>query len=194
MSTHVRPRRDFQALEERRRQAAKFFRAGEVLASVARALRVSRQSVSRWYRQWKQGGVQALRATGRAGRKPKLDRQQRQQVERALRRGARTQGFSTDLWTLPRVATVIERLTGVQYHPGHVWKILGTLNWSLQRPARQARERDPVAVQQWVSERWPAVRKTPDAAKPRSSSKIRVGSRSGLRSAVLGRPGVKPPS
>jgi hypothetical protein len=30
----------------------------------------------------------------------------------------------TDLWTLPRVATVIDRVTGVQFHPGHVWYLL----------------------------------------------------------------------
>jgi transposase len=89
---------------------------------------VSRQSASRWYRAWKQGGLAALRAVGRAGRKPKLNRPQLQRVERGLRQGARAHGFGTDLWTLPRVADVIERLTGVRYHPGHVWKILGAMN------------------------------------------------------------------
>jgi hypothetical protein len=57
-------------------------------------------------------------------------------TEQALRAGPRVYGFSTDLWTLPRVAVVIARLTGVRHHPGHVWRILRDLNWSLQRPAR----------------------------------------------------------
>jgi len=36
---------------------------------------------------------------------------------------------------------VIERLTGVHYHAGHVWYILRGLRWSLQRrPARRASE------------------------------------------------------
>ena len=139
MKTLVRPRRDFQALQQRRLQAAKLFRAGETLAFVARALHASRQSASRWYQAWKRGGLAALRAAGRAGRKPKLHRRQLEQVERLLCQGARAHGFGTDLWTLPRVAAVIERHTGVRYHPGHVWKILGAMNWSLQRPARQAR-------------------------------------------------------
>ena len=39
-------------------------------------------------------------------------------------KGPRRTGFSTDLWTLPRVATVIDRVTGVQFHPGHVWYLL----------------------------------------------------------------------
>lgn len=191
MNTSVRPRRDFQALEERREQAAKLFRAGEVLAAVARRLRVSRQSASRWYRQWRKGGVAALRAAGRAGRKPKLDRWQLPQIDRALRQGARAHGFGTDLWTLPRVATVVERLTGVRYHPGHVWKILGAMEWSLQRPARRARERNPAAVQLWVSERWPKLKKTLGAATLGSSSKTRAASRSAPRSDVPGHPEAK---
>ena len=115
-------RRDFRGLELRRKQAARLFAAGKIiLSSIARELKVSRQSVTRWYKEWKRGGVSALRGAGRAGRKPKLDPRRLQQVDKALRQGARAHGFDTDLWTLPRVARVIERLTGVRYHPGHVW-------------------------------------------------------------------------
>lgn len=191
MKTQVRPRRDFQALEQRRQQAAKLFRAGETLAFVARALHASRQSASRWYQAWKRGGLPALRAAGRAGRKPKLNLRQLQQVAHLLCQGARAHGFGTDLWTLPRVAAVIERQTGVRYHPGHVWKILGAMNWSLQRPARQARERNEEGVRQWVAERWPVVKKTLGAEKPGLSSKTRVASPNAPRSDALGRRAVR---
>jgi len=130
-------------MEQRPKQAGHLFAAGKMIpAAIARELRVSRQSVSRWYAEWRRGGAVALRGAGRAGRKPKLNAQQLQHLASVLRRGARAHGFGTDLWTLPRVATVIGRLTRVQYHPGHVWKILGAMDWTLQRPAKQARERD----------------------------------------------------
>src|SRR5437660_6736980 len=118
------------------------------------------------------GGSDALRAAGRAGGKRKLNRQQLRQVEQALRQGARAHGFATDLWTLPRVVIVIERLTGVHYHPGHVWKILRALDWSLQRPAKQARERKPETVRHWLTQTWPEVKKKLAAARPGSSSKM----------------------
>jgi len=179
MRASVPPRRDFQRLEHRRKQAARLFKAGKmILAAIARELRVSRQSVSRWYTEWRRGGAPALRGAGRAGRKPRLDDKQLQQVEKALLRGARAHGFGTDLWTLPRVATVTERLTGVHYHPGHVWKILGAMRWSLQRPAKQARERDQEKVKFWLTQRWPALKKTLAAEKLGSSSKTRAVSRS----------------
>src|SRR5216110_237096 len=179
MHKPIPPRRDFRHLEQRRQRAARLFAAGKLsLAEIARELQVSRQSVSRWYAEWKKGGSEAHRAAGRAGRKPKLNGQQLQQVERALRQGARAHGFATDLWTLPRVAIVIERLTGVHYHPGHVWKILGAIDWSLQRPTKQARERDQEKVKFWLTQRWPALKKTLAAEKLGSSSKTRAVSRS----------------
>jgi hypothetical protein len=44
-----------------------------------------------------------------------------------------------------------------------MWKILGNMDWSLQRPAKQARERDPEKVKLWLEQRWPAVKKSSPA-------------------------------
>jgi len=187
MPARVRPRRDFQRLEHRRKQAGRLFAAGKmILAAIARQLKVSRQSVGRWYTEWRRGGARALSGAGRAGRKPRLEPRQLRQVEQALRQGARASGFDTDLWTLPRVALVMERVTGVHYHPGHVWKILGAMDWTLQRPAKQARERDPEKVKLWMNERWPAVKKTLDVKRPGSSSRTKAASRSAPPSAEPG--------
>jgi transposase len=79
-------------------------------------------------------------------------------VEHALLAGAVAQGFDTDLWTLPRVAEVIWRLTGVSYHQGHVWWLLRRHGWSPQRPARRASERDEDAIARWRAEDWPRIK------------------------------------
>jgi len=195
MQTHIFPRRDFQGLEQRRKQAGRLFAAGKmILAQIARELKASRQSVSRWYADWRRGGSSALRGAGRAGRKPKVDRGQLKKVDRALRQGAKAHGFPTDLWTLRRVGAVMERVTGVRYHPGHVWKVLGAMEWTLQRPGKQARERDKGKVELWVKQRWPAVKKTLVAVKPGSSSRTRVASRNVPRSGAHGRRKVRRPS
>ena len=115
-----------------------------------------------------------MRGARRAGRKPRLDAEQLHRVDRALREGARAHGFGTELWTLPRVAAVVQKVTGVKYHPGHVWKLLRSLKWSLQRPAKQARERNEEARRAWMAERWPALKKTPGVERHGSSSKTRV--------------------
>src|SRR5262245_58724120 len=102
MTTQAAPRRDFHGLEVRRQQAARLFAAGrETQGAIARRLQVSRQSALRWYRAWRTGGRGALRAAGRAGRKPRLSLEQLGRVEEALRQGPRAHGFRTSLWTLP---------------------------------------------------------------------------------------------
>lgn len=188
MKTKHRPRRDFEALERRRKRAAAFFEKGLQQAEVMRELKVSRQSVSRWFKQWKKGGKSGLKGAGRAGRKPRIGKLELRKVEKVLRKGARAHGFTGDLWTLPRVARVIEQQTGVRYHPGHVWRILRSLNWSLQRPSCRARERNRSAIRQWVRQRWPALKKTPVVGRRGSSSRMRVGSRRDPPFAALGRP------
>jgi transposase len=178
MSTPARSRRDFAALEARRFQAARLFARGTSQGAVARALGVTPVTAHHWYHAWHANGRAALKSAGRAGRKPKLEAKQLATIEQALRAGPRLYGFSTDLWTLPRVAAVIERLTRVRHHPGHVWRILRGLNWSLQRPARRAREREDAALG--------AAKKTPGASTPGSSSKTKAASRSSRSSAARG--------
>jgi transposase len=195
MPTHVAPRRDFHGLEVRRHQAARLFAAGrETQGAIARRLGVSRQSIMRWYRAWRKGGRPALRAAGRAGRKPRLAAKQMGRIEIALRQGPRAHGFRTNLWTLPRVAWVIKQLTGVQYHPGHVWRLLGALDWTLQRPAQRAKERNEAAIEHWKTTRWPAVKKTLAGGGPGSSSRTKAVSPSGRRSAARGHPAGRRPS
>src|SRR6266511_2936479 len=113
--TRVRPRRDFEAMEERRMRAADLFRRGVIPAEIARQLGVTHQVVSEWRKAWQEGGRAALRGAGRAGRRRKLSTAQLAKVERVLAKGAEANGYVTDLWTLPRVAEVIERVTGASY-------------------------------------------------------------------------------
>jgi transposase len=81
-------------------------------------------------------------------------------VAEALAEGAEANGYFSDLWTLPRVAEVIEHVTGVSYHPGHVWYVLrDQLGWTWQRPARRAVERNDEAIERWVKKRWPHLKK-----------------------------------
>jgi hypothetical protein len=108
-------------------------------------------------------------------------------VDRALHEGPNAHGYATDLWTLPRIRDVIERVSGVRYHEGHVWRVMRQLGWSLQKPTTRARERDEEAIRRWVRERWPQLKKTPHAGEQRSSSSTRAGSRSGPRSDARGR-------
>jgi transposase len=151
--------RDHAQLEKRRLQAGKLFGKGHSAPEVARRLGVARQVAYRWKIAWKQGGRAALASKGPAGPKPKLTVKQTRQVVKALLAGPVAQGYKTALWTLPRVAALIKALTGVDYHPGHVWRLLGASGFSCQRPERRAIERNDKAIAHWKREIWPALKK-----------------------------------
>jgi len=155
-------------------RAADMFAKGVSQADIGRELEVSHQTISDWHKVWKVGGKQALKRSGEPGRPRKVTDADLARVERALQKGPKANGYPTDLWTLARVAEVIENTTGVKYHPGHVWKVLRRMGWSRQRPARKAAERDDEAIEQWVNDRWPKLKKTPGPGMRGSSFKTRA--------------------
>jgi transposase len=152
---------DYATEQARRLKAGRLFAQGCSQAEVARQLKVSRQSASRWYHAWQGGGQEALRGADRTGRKRRLSGEDLCQLETCLLEGARVHGYDTDLWTLKRIAQLIRRRFKVSYHPGHVWKLLGQLGWSCQRPERRARERNEAAIRRWLRYRWPRIKKRP---------------------------------
>jgi transposase len=166
---------DMEGLAERRKRAGKMFDGGARQIDIAKELEVSRETARRWYEVWVKGGTEMLAQIGERGRPSRLSAKQMEKVEHALLKGPIANGFRNDLWTTPRVAVVIERLTGIRYHPGHVWRLLHKMGWSLQRPARRAKERDEAAIEVWIKTRWPKVKKTPAEGGRGSSSRTSRG-------------------
>lgn len=154
-------KRNFDALEKRRLQAARLLKKGIHESEVARRVGVHRQSVNRWARQLDESGISGLKKAGRAGRKARLSKADLERIREGLKRGPEALGYETSLWTAWRVADLIERECGVRYHSGHVWKILKSLGWSCQRPTGRALERDDEAIRNWKKKRWPALKKKP---------------------------------
>ena len=158
------------------------FAGGKRQVDVVTALGVSAQTASRWHRAWVAEGRKGLAGAGRAGRVRRLSDAQLAAVQVALAKGPRANGFPTEMWTLARVAEVIETVTGVRHSQTQTWTILRErLGWSRQRPARRAVERHEEAITTWVTQDWPRIKKAPGAAAPGSSSKTRAGSPSSRR-------------
>ena len=90
-------KRDFDALQKRRMQAARLLEKGISEAEVARRVGVCRQSVNRWAKALASEGRAGLKKAGRAGRRPELDRAQLRELEGALKRGPEALGYDTAL-------------------------------------------------------------------------------------------------
>src|SRR3989304_1118698 len=155
----MRPKGSGAQLEARRRRAAALLRKGLGVREVARQVDSSPSSVSRWKEAVEEGGTQALAAKAQPGRPARLSAQQKEHLLQMLLQGPQAYGHASQLWTLLRVAQLIERNFGVSYPPAHVWKILRACGWSAQKPERLARERDDEQIQRWRRRRWPHIKK-----------------------------------
>jgi len=168
-----RYRRDFKTLELRRRKGMRMLARGLAQADVARTLEVSRQTTSRWAKKLANQEPQAWRRKP-LGRPSGLDAAQKKRLGKALLAGAIANDFPTELWTLVRVAKLIEREFAVTYSTVNVWRILREMGFSSQRPTGRAIQRDEVAIRQWRAKRWPALKKSPAAKGAASSSSTKV--------------------
>ena len=147
-------------LEERRLQAARLLRAGQLSqAEIARQLGVSRAAVTHWKQRLHAAGLRGLRHRPHPGGQSHLTASQWQRLLRLLRRGAQRAGFDTERWTLRRIATVIERTFGVRYHFRSLGPALHARGWSPQRPIPRAKERDEALVEAWLKRDWPRIKR-----------------------------------
>ncbi len=139
---------------------------GHSQAQVARALSVGSGTVTRWWQAYQRKGDDGLAAKRHGGPKPKLSAYQRKLLQKRLLKGAKANGYSTDLWTCPRIAEVTERHYGVRYHVDHIPKVMASLGWSCQKPEKRAIERDEERIARWVTKDWSRIKKS--RTEPRS--------------------------
>lgn len=145
----------------RRVKAGRLLLAGKGCAEVAQTVGVARQTVYTWKALLDESGIDALRAMGGKGRPARLDASQREALRRRLLDSPTEHGFGTELWTLKRVRVLIERMFDVSFSEVHIWRILGALGFSNQKPERRAIERNEDAVQEFKHKTWPALKKKP---------------------------------
>jgi transposase len=146
---------------KKRLRAGRMLLAGKRPAEVALEVGVARQTVYTWKGLLDEGGIDALRAVPSRGRPARLDASQLDGVRRAVLQSPTEHGFGTELWTLKRVGTVIEREYGVRFGTTQLWRILGTLGFSVQKPEKRALERNEDAVRQLKRRTWPVLKKKP---------------------------------
>jgi transposase len=150
-----------QSLETVRLTALRLHQQGVESAKIAETLDRSRRWLQLTLQKFRQRGEAALRLKPHPGRQLKLSSHQRQWLRRRLLRGARANGFTTDLWTGPRVRELIQRVYRVQYHVDYVPRLLRHLGMSCQKPQRRAKQRDEAVITRWIQHDWERIKKTP---------------------------------
>ncbi|MFO1459982.1 MAG: helix-turn-helix domain-containing protein [Verrucomicrobiota bacterium] len=101
----MKPRRDFQKLEQRRRKGMQMFAKGFSQADVARHCDVSETTSFRWKKAWLRKGPSAWKR-GRLGRPPKIDVQPHQDLRADRTRRARSGLVSSGTRRRTRIAVI----------------------------------------------------------------------------------------
>jgi transposase len=104
------------------------------VADIARLLHVHRSTVHDWVLSWNAHGMEGLREGHRSGRPPALMDDDRIRLSDIVDSGPVAYGLQTGVWTSPIVAKIIADEFEVDYHPGHVRKLLKEMGFSVQRP------------------------------------------------------------
>jgi transposase len=126
---------------------------------IADLLGAPRSKVSLWLGQYESYGWEALLEGHRSGRPKQLTSTQLSQLDGVIDSGPIAYGFSSGVWTSPMIARVIQEEFNVQYHPGHVRKVLKALGFSVQRPRRQLAKADPAEQDRWQRYTYPRLKK-----------------------------------
>ena len=162
MPAAMRPPGSPERLEERRRKAIGLLRSGETYQKVAWAVKASVSSVVRWNQAYQRNRRTGLRTKPIPGRPSRLTAGQTATLTKLLVAGAQKAGYATDLWTLRRVADLIEKRFGVHYGlTGARRLLLQRLEWTWQKPERRAMERKEEAIAEWKRADWPDIKKRP---------------------------------
>ena len=136
------------------------------LNEIAAAVKRSYSTVQRWLREFRERGLRSLDHKPRPGRPRELDDHQRMLLDKAIERGPRACGYHGAVWTSPLVADYIKKRFGVEYHPGHVRKLLHELGYTLQFPKTKLALADHEAQERWLKRTYPRIKKKPGTDAP----------------------------
>lgn len=146
---------------------------GHTSGSVAALLKAPRSKVSEWLANYEVHGLEGLLEGYRSGRPARLNETQRAVLQDIIESGPVAYGFDCGIWTSPRVRRVIEEEFNIEYHPGHVRKLLHGLGFSVQRPRRVLMRADAAEQDRWHRRTYPNIKKKRKSTAAPSSSQTK---------------------
>lgn len=128
-------RQEAKAKPKMRLLAAIHRKKGKSLDDIAYHVNASRNTVHGWLRNFSLRGVQAKDSIKQTGRPVSMTLGQRKQLVKDLERGPPHN--ASGLWTTKEVMQLLKKKYNQRYVKQHVWRLLVSLEFSLQRPRKQ---------------------------------------------------------
>ena len=122
-------------------------------------LKVHRSKPVNWIHLWNDYGLEGLFEGHRSGRPPRLTNEQKEILEDIIDSGPIAYGFTSGVWTSPMISRIVIDEFGVNYHPGHVRKMLKDMGFSVQRPRKKLALASPALQTKWRRYTYPNLKK-----------------------------------
>ena len=148
-----------EVLETFRFAAIKLKKSGVEIDIIANSFNVTDRAVYRWLKKSKTEGIKSLKSSKATGPESYLSEDELSALLKLIRKPATELGYSTDLWSGPRIRHLIKHKFGIEYHAKHMPRLLKWLGLELKFPERRAIEQDPKAVREWKQNRFPEILK-----------------------------------
>ena len=151
---------DHATLEEFRIRAIQAVQDGQHPNEVVRALGLGRRCIYNWLAAYRSGGLAALKAKRLLGRPMKLRAEQLKRIYDLVADKTPLQyRFQFALWTVDLVRWLVAEQCKVKLSRSSAHRLLRQLGLSCQRPLHRAYQQDPVRVESWRQQEFPAIRR-----------------------------------
>lgn len=137
--------------------------AGTPFESIAKQLNISVKTVYNWLGEFmlhRFSWLVGYHYQGR-GRKPRLTKQQKDQLYQIIEKGPMAYGFDCGIWNSAMIVIVIENKFGVSYNPRYVCYLMKKIGLSYQKAKFESDKLDDEEHQnkrkEWESKTWPEI-------------------------------------
>jgi len=129
--------------------------------AIAKLLHAPRSRVSSWLKDYEDYGYDALLEGQRSGRIPLLDENKKIELGDIIDSGPIAYGFTSAVWTSIMIGQVINNEFCINFHPGHIRKILKAMDFSMQKPKHVLARADEGLKNKWRRYIYPHIKKKP---------------------------------
>ena len=145
------------------------WKSNKSVEEIAEMTGLTTRTIYETIRAYKKGGLKALKPKTR-GRKPGKNRtltpeQETEIIQLITEKNPDQLKMKCCLWTRDAVRELIKRQFGIDMPLRTVGLYLQRWGFTVQRPAKQAMEQKPEAVQRWLKEEYPAIHSAAKAEK-----------------------------
>lgn len=143
---------------EKRKNVVEAVQRGEEPKIVARVMKIPLNTVYDWLARYRSGGWHALHDGRRSGRPRKVSGPVMKWIYDAITMGdPRQYKFEFCLWSRRIIRSLLKKYHGVEISLSSIGRLLGQLGLSAQRPIYKAYQQNPVEVERWLKEEYPAI-------------------------------------